>query len=94
MMDEKKIAHAQTLMDDPLNREFFEKTKESIFSRLERVDPNDAKALQSLAYEAIWRSRFIGFYQSFLNHGKIVEFQEKTKFIDRILRPKKESVNE
>lgn len=99
MSDELRLARANALLNDPLNVEFFEKTKESIYSRLERiVDPQkDIKELQNLAYEAIWRSRFIGFYQSFLNRGKIVEFQEKTKLIDRLPRfwpgRKKEDVN-
>lgn len=85
MSEDKRIARAEALLNDPLNQEFFEKTRESILRRLEMADPQDTKALQSLCMEAIWRSRFLGFYQSFLNKGKVIEFQQQDKFADRIL---------
>lgn len=84
-IDDKRIARAEALLSDSLNKEFFESTKEAIFRRLEIVDPKDAEALRELAYLAQWRSRFIGFYQSFLNKGKVIEFQQQHKFADRIL---------
>lgn len=81
-----RIAHAEALLNDPLNREFFAQTKEAIYAALEGVNEHDMKALQSIAQMAKWRLKFHGFYQSFLETGKIRDFEEKNRVIDRLQR--------
>ncbi len=86
MSDDPRIKAAERLLADPLNQQFFDQSKEAIYQALERANEQDFKALQSLAQMAKWRNKFHQFYQSFLETGKIIEFQERTKITDRINR--------
>lgn len=81
-----RIKSAERLLSEPLNQQFFAQTKDAIYDALERVNEQDLKALQSLAQMAKWRLKFMQFYQSFLETGKVLEFQERTKFRDRLNR--------
>jgi len=81
-----RIEFAERLLNDPLNVQFFEQTKEAIYSALEGVNEQDVKALQSLASMAKWRSKFYRFYKSFLETGRIAEVQEKRGVIDSAQR--------
>lgn len=85
-LPDARIKRAEALINDPLNQEFFEKSKEAIYDALERVNEQDLKALQSIAQMAKWRAKFQQFYQSFIDNGKIADFQEKSGVRDRINR--------
>lgn len=76
---QQRIAQAQRLLQEPLTVEFFEQTKEAIYDALERANELDPEQLRSICLMAKWRQKHIRFYQSFLETGKVLEFQEKTK---------------